>query len=452
MSRTLGRVGLRGRLALALAAIALLSVGLSWVLASAGLTSRLEQSARARLHNAAGHTARLAAVLYRQQHDHLTRSALAELGHATGISGYQVAVYDPSGRLLAGTPARPGAVVARASVIASGVRVGSIALTPIAGQVLSGEDRQLRDRLNTLHLIAALIALVAGLGAAVLLAAQLARPLRQLTDAALAIEHGDLDARVPATGTPETAALAGAFNRLAETLEGMERIRRAAAADVAHELRTPLAGIVSRIEAAQDGVLEDQAANLEAMHAEALRLAQLVQDLGKLADAEQPGLTVAKQNVDLTALAAERASAYQGFLAAKDIELEQRLAPARAWGDPSRIAQILENLLSNALRYTDPGGKVTIDVSERDGEAIIEVTDTGVGIRGEDLPYIFERFWRADQSRTRKTGGAGIGLAIVRELVHAHGGRIDVHSQPGEGSRFTVMLPGPDSQRSPRTA
>jgi two-component system sensor histidine kinase BaeS len=434
------RVGLRGRLALALAAVALLSVALATVLADSGLNSRLNQSARERLYAAAGHTAQLAAGLFAQQHDQWTAQTLAELGHLAGISGYRVAVYGPTGQLLGGSVPRSPAALARAGVLVAGHQAGSVVLTPLQGQVLTGEDRQLRQRLNTLHLIAALVALAAGVLAALLLAAPLARPLRQLTDAARRIEHGDLNARVQPTGAPETATLGRAFNRLAETLEREEQIRRAAAADVAHELRTPLAGIVSRIEAAQDGVLADERANLDAIHAEALRLAQLVDDLGKLAEAEQPGLTLEKRTVDLGGLVADRVSVYRERFDAKAIALEQRIEPAQVVGDPRRLAQIIDNLLSNALRYTDIGGKATVELSRRGGETVLEVTDTGIGIAGEDLPFVFERFWRGDQSRARKTGGAGIGLAIVRELVAAHDGRIDVHSTPGEGSRFSVSL------------
>jgi two-component system, OmpR family, sensor histidine kinase BaeS len=435
------RVGLRGRLALALAAVALLSVALATVLADSGLNSRLNQSARERLHAAAGHTAQLAAGLYEQQHGRWTAQTLTELGHLAGISGYRVAVYDPAGGLLGGSVPRSPPALARAGVLAGGRTAGSVVLTPLQGQVLTGADRQLRARLNTLHLLAALAALATGVLAALLLAAPLARPLRQLTDAARRMERGDLDARVQPTGAPETAALGRAFNRLAETLEQEEQVRRAAAADVAHELRTPLAGIVSRIEAAQDGVLADERGNLEAIHAEALRLAQLVDDLGKLAEAEQPGLTLQKQSVKLDELTVERVAAYRERFEAKGIALEQRIEHAQVYGDRRRLAQIIDNLLSNALRYTDAGGEATVELSRRDGEAVLEVTDTGIGIGGKDLPYVFERFWRGEQSRARKTGGAGIGLAIVRELVGAHDGRVDVHSTPGAGSRFSVSLP-----------
>jgi two-component system sensor histidine kinase BaeS len=435
------RVGLRGRLALALAAVALLSVALATVLADSGLNSRLDQSARERLHAAAGHTAQLAAGLYEQQHAQWTAQTLAELGHLAGIGGYRVAVYDSAGRLLGGSVPPSPPALARAGILVAGRSAGSVVLTPLQGQVLTGEDRQLRQRLNTLHLLAALAALAAGVLSALLLATTLARPLRQLTDAARRIEHGDLDARVDPAGAPETATLGRAFNRLAETLEHEEQIRRAAAADVAHELRTPLAGIVSRIEAAQDGVLADEQGNLDAIHAEALRLAQLVGDLAKLAEAEQPGLTLEKRPVDLGELIAERVTVYHERFDTKGVQLEQRIKQLHVQGDPRRLAQIIDNLLSNALRYTDAGGKATVEISRRGAEAVLEVTDTGIGIAGEDLPYVFERFWRGEQSRARKTGGAGIGLAIVRELVAAHDGRIDVHSTPGEGSRFSISLP-----------
>ena len=448
MRRAWGRVGLRGRLALALALVALLSVALSTVLADTGLTSRLDQAARERMHSAAMHTAELAGGLYEEQGGRWTPATLTELGHLAAIGGYGIAVYDTRGALLTGSLPRSPSAVAHARVLVGGRRVGSVGLTPLAGRILSGEDRQLRDRLNTLHMIAALIALAAGVLAALLLAGPLARPLRALTDAARRIERGDLDARVPPAGAAETATLARAFNRLAETLEREEQIRRAAAADVAHELRTPLAGLVSRIEAAQDGVLPDQGANLEAMHTEALRLTSLVDDLGKLSDAERPGLLIDKQPLDLTALVAARTGTQADFFAAKGIALDARLKPARAYGDQQRIEQIVDNLLSNALRYTEPGGTVRVLVAQRDRESTIEISDTGIGIAGEELPHIFERFWRSERSRARKTGGAGIGLAIVRELVRAHDARVDVHSKPGEGATFTVILPA----RSPSSS
>ena len=433
------RAGLRGRLALALVTVAVVSVALATVLANGGLHSRLDQYAQDRLHAAADHSALLAAGLYRRN-QRWTPADVAELGHLAEMNGYRLSVYDLAGRSV-GPRATLPTPRAKAQVVVRGRRVGTVAVAPVNGEVLTGEDRLLHDRLNHLHLLAGGLALALGLLAAAIFAPALTRQLSRLTGAARRMQTGDLSARVPPGGAPELRELGQAFNRLAETLEHEEQIRREAAADVAHELRTPLAGLVSRIEAAQDGVLVDADSNLEAMHTEALRLTRLVEDLGKLAEAQQPGLTLQKEQLDLRELVADRAHVYRDYLTAKDIALEERLEPATAYGDRGRIIQIVDNLLSNALRYTDPGGTVTVEAGQRDGNAVFEISDTGIGISGEDLPYVFERFWRGEPSRARRTGGAGIGLAIVRELVRAHDGRIDVESKPGRGSRFSVVLP-----------
>jgi len=433
------RIGLRGRLGLALAAVAVVSVALATVLADQGLHGRLDQFAKDRLQGAATHTAELAARFYRPD-GRWTDDTAVQLAHLAEMNGYLLAIADDAGRPVGAARQlrRPNAT---ASVVVDRRRVGTVTVAPIKGQVLTGEDRALRDRLGSLHLLAGGLALALGLLAAALLAPALARPLRRLTVAARRIQRGDLETRVTPAGAPELREVGHALNRLAETLEQEERVRRDAAADVAHELRTPLAGIVSRIEAAQDGVLTDEHRNLEAMHTEALRLTRLVEDLGKLAEAQQPGLTLQKEVLDLRELVHERARIYADNLKAKDIALEEHLVEARAYGDRGRIAQIVDNLLSNALRYTDDGGTVTVELAQHDGEAVLDVSDTGIGIKGDDLPYVFERFWRGEPSRARRTGGAGIGLAIVRELVRAHDGRIDVESKPGEGSRFRVTLP-----------
>jgi signal transduction histidine kinase len=235
--------------------------------------------------------------------------------------------------------------------------------------------------------------------------------------------------------------LAHALNRLAGTLEHEEALRKEATADLAHELRTPLTGIVSRIEAAQDGVLDDDVGNLEAMHAEALRLQRLIADLGRLAEAQQPALLLTRTPVDIGALARARVDIRSPAFEEKAIVLEVDAQPVTVAGDSGRLGQIFDNLISNALQYTDGGGRVTVSTYCDASDAVLEIADTGIGISAEELPHVFERFWRSDKSRARSRGGAGIGLAIVRELVRAHGGRIDVSSHPGEGTTFTIRLP-----------
>src|ERR1035437_3914395 len=198
------RLGIRVRLALALSGVALLSIAFATVLSNSGVTTRLDQSASTRLHMAANHTAQLASELYQSQHQ-WTPQTLAELGHLGGVSDYRLAVYDTNGKLLGGLVPL-SKTLARQAVIVSDASVGSIVLSPSRGQILTGTDNALRDGLNTDHMVAAVAALLVGLFAALLIAEQFSRPLRKLTEAASMIEKGELGARVPLTGAPETAA------------------------------------------------------------------------------------------------------------------------------------------------------------------------------------------------------------------------------------------------------
>jgi len=443
MSR-LRSAGLRAQLAVALAAVAVVSVALTTVLANSGLESRLREAAAERLTESARHSAELAAGIYTRDRG-WTRDGIAELGHLAQMNGYRLAVSDRTGRSL--RPVRLTGVRASARVLVDGEPVGGVEVAPVGGSAITPQDRHLHDRLNRLHLLAGLLALGLGALAAMLVAPALARPLRRLTDVARRMEQGALDTRARPGGGREIEQVGHALNRLAETLEREEEIRREAAADVAHELRTPLGGIVARVEAAQDGVLADERANLDAIHTEAMRLARLVEDLGRLADAQRPGLLLDKQQIDLADIARRRVAQQADLFAARDVALELDLAPASLRGDAARLEQVVDNLLSNALRYTDPGGRVTLRVCCAGEEVELEVADTGIGIREEDLPFLFERFWRGEKSRSRATGGAGIGLAIVRELVRAHDGQIEVESTPGGGSRFRVTLPGVSRSR-----
>ena len=318
----------------------------------------------------------------------------------------------------------------------------------ISPDVLRAEDAFIDQRLTGVRLLGVGLAIVFALASAGLITVTLVRPLRRLTDATERMETGDLGVRADVGGGAEFAQLGSAFNRLATTLRREDELRRVTAADVAHELRTPVTGILARIEAAQDGVMPDPEANLAAMHEEALRLARLIEDVGQLAEAEKPALLVSKEPVDLGAVARGRADAHKDFFRAKGIELDYDVARVPVHADPSRLEQVVENLLSNALRYTDPGGSVRVHVRSEYGNAVLEVSDTGIGIAPEDQAHVFDRFWRSDRSRSRATGGAGIGLAVVRELVEAHDGHVDVESSPGRGTRFSVILPALRNDRS----
>jgi signal transduction histidine kinase len=440
----LGRLSLRARLALALVGVALLAVGIAALVGNLGLDPRLKEAAHTRLQHSATHTAELAATVYNDAGG-WTPSTRRELAHLAALDGLLMAIRRPDGRNIRIGPAPTGAT-ARSQIVVDAKRVGTVTVAVAGGTLLTPEEQHLRHSLDRLHLIAGGVAALAALLIALLLAETLSRPLRRIRAGADQLERGDLDTRVEPGGAPELRSTARALNRLAETLEHAEELRKAGVADLAHELRTPVNGLLARIEAAQDGVLP-QAENLAAMHDEAVRLTRLLDDLARLADAEQPGLLLEKQPLDLADVAAGAATSFAPQFAEAGIAFAVRSEPAWVSGDSGRLERIVDNLLSNALRYTEPGGEVTLSVAQADGEAVLDVVDTGIGIAPDDLRHIFTRFWRGDRSRSRATGGTGIGLAIVWELIRAHDGRIDVDSTPGQGSRFHVTLPALGARR-----
>jgi two-component system sensor histidine kinase BaeS len=431
-----GRLGLRTRLAIAFVSVAVLAVGFATFLSNRGLHPRVTASAERRLERSAEHFADVAAAVYREEGG-WTPQAKRTLGHLALLDGLRFRLDGPLPEPAATAP-----------VLVSDRRVGTIAVAPAGGGLLTPEEEHLQSSVNRLHLVAGAASALAALMLAFLLAETLSRPLRRIRDAAQQIEEGDLTARVELSGDSEMRAVGHALNRLAETLEHEEEIRKASVADLAHEVRTPVSALLSRIEAAQDGVLADEAANLEAMHAETLRLARLLDDLARLAEAERPGLLIEKRVLDLAEVGLREADALGPLFATKGVVFATELEPVAVRGDADRLGQVVSNLLSNALRYTAPGGRVDLRVRREDGWAVLEVADTGVGIAPEDLKHVFTRFWRGEKSRSRATGGAGIGLAIVHELVRAHDGRIDVESRPGTGSTFRVSLPALDARAS----
>ena len=432
-----GRLGLRARLAIALVGIAVLAVGLATVLANRGLDPLVSDAARSRLQRSAEHMAAVVGAVYRDEGG-WTRGARTTILHLAELDGLKVTVETADGQRLG--PADPGEDVASASVVVDGQRIGQVVVAQTGAGLLTPEEEQLQRSLDRLHLLAAAVSVAAALLLAFLLANTLSGPLRRIRTTAQRIERGDLGARVEPAGDMEMRAVGHALNRLAETLEHEEEIRRSTVADLAHELRTPVSALLSRIEAAQDDVLADGAANLAAMHAETLRLARLLDDLARLADAERPGLLLEKRAVDLAELARREAESWAPLFATKGVGFASSLELVTVNGDADRLGQVVSNLVSNALHYTEPGGRVDVRVRREEGSAVLEVADTGAGIAPEDLKHVFTRFWRGEKSRSRATGGAGIGLAIVHELVRAHDGRIDVESRPGEGSTFRVSL------------
>jgi len=442
MSR-LPRLGLRTRLIIAFIGVALLTVYLATLFSTLGVSSRIDEAAHARLVHSGTHFSQVAATVYGQSGG-WTPAALTTLQHLAMMDSLRLTLSDAEGSILVQAPADPpveSGATATAPVSADGTVVGTVVVAPASGLLLSAEEMQLRHELDHLHMVAGAASVGVALVVALYLAFTLARPLRTIRATADRVAGGDLAARVDLRGDDEVRAVGKALNDLAETLEREEELRKENLADLAHELRTPVMGMLGRIEAAQDGVMDDEAANLAAMHDETLRLSRLLDDLSALAEAQRPGLLIAKQRVDLAAAVQTQCDVMAERFTAQELSLELELQPAWVDGDPDRLRQVIANLLDNALRYTESGGSVTVSVGPHEGRARLRVADTGIGIDRDDLPFVFTRFWRGERSRSRSTGGAGIGLAIAQELVRAHGGHIEVASEPGKGSLFTVSLP-----------
>lgn len=307
---------------------------------------------------------------------------------------------------------------------------------------VSEQRRQLFRSVERGTLGAVLLAGVLALAATTLLARRMLRPIEELTGIAREMAGGNLSRRAGVTSRDEIGELGRTFNAMADGLERIEELRRRMVHDVAHELRTPLTNIRGHLEAVQDGLLEPTPAVIDSIHEEALALQHLVDDLQELALAEAGQLRLEPRELQLLDVV-ERVVRPLGVASqAASIEVEVPAA-LRVVADPDRLAQILRNLLSNALAHTPPSGVVTIAAAPADGEegmVEVRVADTGPGIAAADLPHVFERFYRGDRSRSRATGGAGLGLAITRRLVEAHGGRIAAESPPGAGAtlRFTI--------------
>jgi len=281
------------------------------------------------------------------------------------------------------------------------------------------------------------------LALSLLLSRRIALPLHRLAAAARRFGGGDLSARVPVAGAGEIADLASEFNRMAEGLEQAQQQRQALVADVAHELRTPLTVLRGYLEALKDGVTPVDAETLAVIHGEAVQLGHLVDDLQDLAQADAAQLTLDARPCDLGELLRAVAAGFALQAAAKGVgvEVEAPDALPEVSADRRRVAQVIHNLLANALRYTPAGGHVRLSAVAVAAGVEVDVADTGIGIAAEHLPRVFERFYRVDPSRARDTGGTGLGLTIAKRIIDAHGGQIGVASTPGAGSRFWFILP-----------
>ncbi len=307
------------------------------------------------------------------------------------------------------------------------------------------EERFLALVNRSMWIAAVIVIVVAGL-ASLVFADRITSPIKQLTKASRKIAAGEFHYRIPVSTHDEIGELAETFNTMAETLERNEQLNQQLYAGIAHELKTPLTIIQGNLEAVLDGVSEATPEKIAAIHTETLLLNRLINDLRDLTLAEAGQLKLQKKDVRINSVVKKVVELIQPMLSEKgitmNIDIPSGLPQVQA--DPDRLTQILYNLIGNALRHTSEKGKITLLAEPPVGdnkEIKVSVTDTGEGIPEEDLPYIFNHFYRVDQARTRAKGGSGVGLAIVRYLVEAHGGRVWAESEPGKGSIFSFTLP-----------
>jgi two-component system sensor histidine kinase BaeS len=429
------------RLALAFLGVALASVVLLAGLAAAFIAADVtDLTARQR----AGLTGAIAVAAGAAwgRNDNWAGADLAPVLDLAVRAGADVEVRDQAGRAAAVSPgfhSHAASPQVSRPIVVNRQRVGE-AVVRFPGTGLGAAGDALRTSLWRAIAgaagLATLLALVTGLA----VARRITRPVERLIAATRAMGQGDRAARVgPVSAPGEIGELANAFDTMANTLERQEQLRRDLVADVAHELRTPIAVLQAGHEALLDGVAEPTPGQLASLRDEVLRLARMVGDLQTLAAADAAALQLTRSRQDLAEIAASAADSLAGQFEAAGIALERELTPVGVLADPDRLHQVVTNLLSNALKFTPAGGRVTVRSGPAGPDAVLAVTDTGVGISAGELPRIFDRFWRGRGAA--RVSGSGIGLAVAAELARAHGGRLDARSEPGHGAQLTLTLP-----------
>lgn len=372
-----------------------------------------------------------------------------------GMMNQRIRLADQGGQVLVDTStSQPNTVLSAAerqsavSLQVKGARIGYLLVESGTGMSANASGFLLA-RLNRAALISALIGGGIALLLALVLAERLARPMRELTQAARQMSKGDLSQRVPIEGKDELAGLGQAFNQMAGSLQQANQNRQAMTADIAHELRTPLSVQRAHLEAIQDGIYPTSPESLQPVLEQNLLLTRLVEDLRTLALADAGQLRLEVVPVEFLGLLDRIVERFQPQAKANGIDLSLIVSPAlQVVGpilqvDPIRIEQILGNLFSNALRYLSQSGSIVVNVEPRGKTLAIQVRDSGPGIPPEALAHIFERFYRADTSRSRLEGGSGLGLAIARQLAEAHGGTLTAANALPNGAIFTLTLPYP---------
>jgi len=449
------------RLAAAFASVAALTVILVAILISLVWNYQFDQYLKGNLQRIAQGVAQIAAEAY-PAYGGWTIETLSTIPRFGAMSGVAVQITDAHSSLIyddttnyqsdgsqqaadAGNHniLRPDGSVMTAPVVVSGVRVGTVRVWAYGeGALLTDRDRQFRSGSLTALTMAALVAVAFASLGGLWFSKRLVRPITEMTETVQALRQGDRSARTGFDGDDEIAVLGRTFDEMADAIEADRELERRLTADVAHELRTPLQAIQATVEAMQDGVLPADEERLGIVRDETVRLARLADAILELTRLERGSLPFEMHRIELAGTVRAAVDPYQALVEATDLTLDVDLAPGiYVVADADRLQQAVGNLVGNAARYTPAGGSIRVSVRTDNGCAIVEVSDTGIGIAEEDRAHVFSRFWRADAARASSTGGLGIGLAVTKEIVERHKGTIAVNSRIDSGTRFTIKLP-----------
>jgi len=328
------------------------------------------------------------------------------------------------------------------SIELMGNQIGRVNVTYFGPYFYSDNDFDFLSQLSSILLLVGVVSLLISLILGYLISRRISKPILSTISATEQISQGDYKIRIhEKSKLTEVDNLIESVNQLATSLDKQESLKKQLTSDVAHELRTPLTTLRITIEAMMDGLLEPTPERLKSNYDEVLRITSIVKDLESLAIVEDGNLKLEKTEVDLVDLAKQGIEKLEHQIKDKEMRVSIKGSSSKVMVDSARMTQVIINLLTNAIKYTQPKGTIRFEFSETDQEVIMDVVDNGSGIPQDELPYIFERFYRADKSRNRLTGGSGIGLTIVKSIVQAHGGDIEVQSELEKGSTFTVILP-----------
>ena len=460
------RRGLRTQLTLTISLIVLLTITLISVLANILINIEFEKYARDQQQA----RSRDIVTNFSRQYNSMTGAWDTGYVHGVGMyalyEGYIIRLYDKEGaviwdaenhdtslceqimaeivnRMEEKRPNLNGGFVSQEyELTQNGQHVGSIVISSYGPYFLNENDFRFLDALNLILVIIGSLSLGFSSIAGGLLAKRISRPIIKTAQIATQISKGDFGIRFEGRArVRELDELVTAVNHMADSLDRQENLRKRLTTDVAHELRTPLSAVCSHLEMMTEGVWEPTPQRLQSCYEEIARISGLVAELEKLAQVESDNLNLKKATVNLLELARTVSGTFESESVKKSVALLVNGEASAVFADKDRLHQVMANLLSNAIKYTPENGHIRVTVKDTPENGILTVEDDGIGIPEEEFPLIFERFYRTDKSRNRKTGGAGIGLAIVKSIVSAHGGKIEAESKANHGSRFTILLP-----------